>query len=412
MSAFMGQAINSVPISGFLRRVSLAPTAFSSKLTNIFVCQAMLLVFLVSLKLQAFSDFPPNCSTDIRAEATQPAGGPILLTIILTNKGENPFAYPPPYPNADWFTVQVSKGPRKIHEIRPSNQWWGGTSGAMRNVEPGKSVEVPAAIDPLPPGTYKLQIGNGKSTEVTVKEESKLLRAREEDLHAKILKGDVFVDHVAAKYPSKPLLTLLLKELVSDDDLVVDRAASPLLRVPKLPEVSAALVSKAVDKRLNAVDEYLAPARQAKYFTAPIFQTLANLNAKVGSDEALESVLKIARTHRVRGNAILALGKFKQQKATDELYRFLIDENGELQFEAARTLSASKDPAALPILLKVAGNSESRWRMYAIGALVKYPDDPNVELVIRSALDDPRSSVRQSAEFALRQLASQKKQKP
>ncbi len=88
------------------------------------------------------------------------------------------------------------------------------------------------------------------------------------------------------------------------------------------------------------------------------------------------------------------------------------DENQDVRFDAARALAARKDPAAIDVLLAVAHDTNSRWRRYSFDALLKYPDDPRVEPAIKSGLDDADSQVRQSAEFALRQLASQKKKNP
>ena len=134
--------------------------------------------------------------------------------------------------------------------------------------------------------------------------------------------------------------------------------------------------------------------------------------ARAGSDEALEPVLALAQTEQVRGEAVWALGAFKQEKALKELRLFLTDQDQELQFRAAQRLAERKDPPALDVLLTVAHDPKSRWRMYSFEALLKYPDDPRVEPAIKSGLDDENSQVRQSAEFALRQLANQKKPKP
>jgi HEAT repeat protein len=134
--------------------------------------------------------------------------------------------------------------------------------------------------------------------------------------------------------------------------------------------------------------------------------------AQIGSDDALESVLTLAHTPEVRGTAIWPLGAFKHEKALKELRLFLKDENEEIQFRAAQRLSERKDSSALEVLLIFGNDPNSRWRAYAMDALLKYPDDPRVQPAIKSRLDDRDSFVRQSAEFALRKLAKQEKQKP
>src|SRR5207249_1126400 len=161
----------------------------------------------------------------------------------------------------------------------------------------------------------------------------------EVELVARIRKGERFAQHVAASYPTNSLIALLLQELLSDDGQVVWRAAYPLLRVKKLPDNSAALISKAMDKHPAGI--------------------LADLAAKIGTDEALEPVIKLARTAQFRGGAVWALGSFEQEKAAQELRRFLQDENEEFQFRAAQRLSEREDPQALEVLLKVAENPKS-----------------------------------------------------
>ena len=120
--------------------------------------------------------------------------------------------------------------------------------------------------------------------------------------------------------------------------------------------------------------------------------------SQIGTDEALESVLKVANTRELRGQAIVPLAGFKQKKAADQLRLFLKDDDEDAQFRAAQRLAERKDPEAFKLLLTVAHDPKSRWRLYSFDALLNYPNDPRVKPAIKSGLDDADSQVRQFAE--------------
>jgi hypothetical protein len=403
----MDKPLVSLALSPLIWSPSDSRPTNTSGSTKLLLSLTALVLFSTSSMIQGFDDFALKCASEVRCEATQASGVPILVTITLTNKGDKAMEYPSllEYSNFNWFKLQISDARGKVREVPESNQPRGAVTGGTRTLEPGKSVDLVTVIDPLPVGIYKIQIGDGKSVRIIVKDDPQLLRTREQDLLSKIRKGDLPSDHVVAKYLSKSLVDALLQDLLSNDDQIAERAAYPLLRAPKLPDGSVAPISKAMDK-------HLAAASQQSNLRTSIFRMLADLAAKVGSDEALEPVIKLARTDRVRREAVWALGQFKQDKAAQQLRLFLKDESEDVQFEAARTLSQRKDPAALPVLLRVAKDPKSRGRAYAIQALMKYPDDPRVQPAIKSGLDDPDSFVRQTAEITLRDLARQKNRKP
>lgn len=187
----------------------------------------------------------------------------------------------------------------------------------------------------------------GQLTRVVVKNDADLAKKWDADLVARIRKGEVFAQYVAGTYPNRSLIDLLLQELLSNDNQIVERAASALLGVHKLPDSSVAFISKAIHKHLAAI------TLQGNSNTS-IPRMLAVLAAKVGTDEALEPVITLGRTKPVCEGVVLALGSFKQEKATQELRRFLQDESDELQFRAAQGLSERKDAKALEVLLTIA----------------------------------------------------------
>jgi HEAT repeat protein len=288
-----------------------------------------------------------------------------------------------------------------MREVKMWNDQGDG-SGALRKIHPGESIKIPAVIDPLPAGSYSIQVRQGKSARVIIKNDGDLLHKCEQDLLARIREGDLLAQQIAGKYPSNSLIGALLQDLLSDDDVVGDRAADPLIRIGYLPPNAAQVISKAMAKHIGFVKQ----RGSAKTLILP---SLASLAATIGTDEALEAVLTLARTEMVRGAAVMPLGKFKQEKAAQQLQRFLKDENDDIQFHAAQALADRKDAAALEVLLVVAHDPKSRRRAYSFEVLLKYPDDPRIEPAIKSGLDDTDSFVRGSAEFALRTLRPAKK---
>ncbi len=360
-------------------------------------------------------NFPrDSVRVEVRTESTQPTGVPILLALTVTNISKDPIVYltsagqPPAKLHS--FKARVTDSQGKARELELSNDSDGAFSGAIAQLQPGKSVVVPAVMEPLKAGTYTIEIWKGKAAQITVKDDPDLARKWDQDVLGRIRKGEQFALYVASQYvggeePRKSLIDGLLQQLPSDDCDVAYRAADVLGRVRRLPSGAGPIINKAITKQTALV---LARTDGKDW----VLSSLALLAAIVGNDDALESVLTLARTQQVRGTAIRALGSFKQETAMKELRLFLKDESEDLQFAAARTLAYRKDPEGLEALLVVAHDPKSRWRMYSFEALLKYPDDQRVEPAIKSGLQDMDSQVRQSAEFALRQLTNQKKQKP
>jgi hypothetical protein len=387
------------------------------KTPNSFSLFAISLLMLVSSFNAAAGRDIAELSVAVQADSTQPAGLPILLTLTVTNTGDKPYLYWAPgrsYPPGDSFLAVITDDSGNVREAQMNNDRGGPGSGGIFELLHGQSINIPVCIGPIAPGSYKIEVkyGNGisgavmkmdQAYRVVVKNDPDLAKRREEDLVARIRKGEGFAQYIAGNYPNKSLTDLLLQELLSDDSKNVEHAASAFLRVRKLPESSAKVIKKAVDNHLSATKGQASQDTQ-------IPRLLAVLAAKVGTDEALEPVISLARTKPVSEGVVLALAGFKQEKATQELRRFLEDESDSLQFRAAQGLSGRKDPKALEVLLTVAHDPKSRWRMYSFDALLNYPNDPRVEDAIKSGLD--YSNARDSAEFALRKLANQKKPKP
>jgi len=347
----------------------------------------------------------PDSKTDVEADEIQPAGAPIRIRITVTNAGKKPISYwcgsVEKFPSADLFEARITDDRGKTRKADLSNAQARMGSGVMVQIQPGEAVTLPAALHSLPIGSYTIQVGKGKTAKVTVKDDFRLLRTYGQDLLKRIREGDRLAKHLAAKFPTEEVTKALVKDLLSDDQKVAFQAANTLCCVEKLPADTGAMVNKAVLKNIDA---------QATQQNHDLLEWLAFLAADVGSDEALSAVLLLIEKKRAGGSEIAALGKFKQERAAKALRDALKDENLDNRFEAARTLAIRKDPAALDVLLEVAGDSQTMWRAYAYHALANYPADPRVEPVLKKGLKDEDSFTRGEAESALRQVRS--KQKP
>ena len=143
-----------------------------------------------------------------------------------------------------------------------------------------------------------------------------------------------------------------------------------------------------MDKEL-ARDEPRVGVRQGQ--SRELLDLVANLMARIGSDEALDSVLKLAHAKSVGGSGVRVLGSFKQERAVKELRGFLENPDEGLRCLAAFALADRKDPAAIEVLVGLATNPKRSWRGMACLALVKFPNDPRVEPAIKSCLDDRES---------------------
>jgi hypothetical protein len=358
---------------------------------------------LLTSRLMA-QDVPPDSLTDVEADEVQPAGAPILVRITLTNTGQKVITYwcggPAKYPGAHAFTARITNERGKTRESVLSNGQFQGGSGGNCPIQPGQSVTLPAALEPLPAGSYTLQVGKGKPAKIIVKDAPELTREREQDILKRVRKGEPFAQHVSAKFPTGPVTAALLQDLLSEDQQVAFQAAYALYCAEKIPADSGAIVNKAMRMHLDAVE------KKQHRETSPLIY-LAFLAAHVGSDEAMSAVLTLAHSNMdvgTRGSAIGALGTFKQEGAAKALRDLLKDEVQEVRFAAARALAERKDPAAVEVLLVVAGDTGNSWRGYAYRALAKFPTDARVESAIKNGLRDEDEFVRSQAEQALREL--------
>jgi len=233
----------------------------------------------------------------------------------------------------------------------------------------------------LTPGSYTLEIGDKKQIAITVKDDPQLARERAQELATKLKQEDAFSEYVFRKYPTRAVTDVLMKDLLSDNAEIVERAAFNLERLLQFPADADAIVRKSMEKQLKML------GRQQNRSTGAVIY-LSKLAGKIGTDQALAAVLALAVSHldgETRSRAMTALGQFKQEQAVRELREFLKDADERVRFYAARTLAKSQDPAAIPVLVKVAGDAKSQWRPYALEELAHYPNSPEAIAALKDA---------------------------
>ena len=257
-------------------------------------------------------------------------------------------------------------------------------------------------MPPLAAGDYRIEVGDGSATITTSRTIPELLKKRADNLVlTRIRNGEPFAQHAAAAYLTPSLRDKLLEMLSVTDGDAAWQAAQTLHAVEKLPADAMPLVAKAMDKQL-AFEE----SQHNRNTNVLIY--LADIAARIGTDEALDAELKLAHSDLGMGPAVRALGMFKQERAVQALHDFLKSDDKDLRYLAAMTLADHRDSAAVDALLDIIADGKSSWRGFACLALAKYPDDPRVEPAVRSLLED-REAAGQAKE-ALEQLhAAQKK---
>ena len=112
---------------------------------------------------------PPDdvAKYDVVAEATQPAGSPILLKITKTNVGKETLSYWIPlgtaYPPL-WEKAKVTDAVGNGNELPLSNGARVGEASpeAPGGLPPGHSLTTPAAMAPLPEGAYLIEVSGAR----------------------------------------------------------------------------------------------------------------------------------------------------------------------------------------------------------------------------------------------------------
>jgi len=339
----------------------------------------------------------------VTADPVQPAHVPILLTLTIRNAGTEPISYwrgsAGGYPDASSFTAAISYAGRTrtvlADRLSNSNGQFASGAGRMRALKPGESASFPAALRPLPPGTYSIYVAgepqgrveNGRFGDiwfpatwsqplrVEIRYDEKLAAGRDADLIARVRKGDPFAQHVAARFP-RPQVQKALEQDLSGDDIVAAEGAMDALWPDYNPSTDAApLIAKAIRSHLKPIndghDEWL-------------LQVLLRMSGRFRAPEVQAAVKELAaarpegRVHRYAQSTLLNFPTptaTKTPDRSDDLVEELL----------INTLVKSKDP---------------KTRAHAYESLAAYPNSQRAIDTVMAGISDDDPSVRTAAEKA------------
>jgi hypothetical protein len=301
-----------------------------------------------------------------------------------TNIGKEPYRYwwggPDDYcALGEPMKVKVTDAKGKTHYAQMSNGGALGGSGIHKTLQVGASMVTPAVIAPLPKGSYILEF-DGASTRIKVEEDAEMLKKHNEELLARVIKGEYFARHVFETYPTQTFFDVCLEKLSSDDVDTAIHYAWLLEQHHKLPATAVKVIAVAFDKWLTQT------RGQARWYA---LGSLADLAGRIGTDEALELVLKVNRNPESEGMCIGALGLFKQYRARKELLALLNNKDEDWRYSAAATLAKKGDKASFDVLVAIAEDTKSALRVKACYFLAYFPSEARAEAAIRSCLDVP-----------------------
>jgi hypothetical protein len=361
---------------------------------------------------------PTRLSANLAGEVNGPllADFPLLFNLTVINTGKTPISYlcggPGEYPKARPFVVSVTDHLGRLQQLRLHNGQY--EVGSAERLAITHKVTFPAACDPLPPGTYTLQIAakadyekiDGKSVEVrpamtaapitvTIVEDRKALVAAESDLRAQESK-DPFARHVAEVYSIDPIVATWLEDLLNDDPNVGLDACGELQRVIRLPPNGDDFLKKAAIK-------FCHPGTGKA--ERDILREISLISRGIGTDNAIDAILIIATSavdeDDVRSLAVSDLAGIPGPRSERALLDLASDDNSPVYWQALVGLADRHNSAALRPLLQAATDTNSDHRSFALVALTAFRDLPEVRAALNAGLTDKNASVRAAARKAL-----------
>ena len=363
-------------------------------------------------------------SVSVQAEAVQPADYPVIITLKLAVIGSTPFTYwcggPGKYPSVDIFPVTLTDNKGQERKILLANGQYIMGSGMNREIKPGETMDVPASLGLLMVGSYSIQVGDGKAVKVEVKEDLQLAQQRKQEVVSEIHQGNPFQQFVTKQYDLDPVIEILQDDLTGTDVVAAENAAYTLYLIHPKPANLATTITKTMDQQLPQITKLIKQQFRSTAIEFKRFQLLSMLvqmAGEIGSDDALVPVMTVLDTdtseipddaftpcnpnlESVKITAVKELGRFKQQRATDELHRLLRDNHFWVPTTAAQILAKRKDSAGRAILRAHLFDRKTLNRSNAYDALLNFPDDPEYKLLIEYGLSDTDESIRQAAKAA------------
>lgn len=379
------------------------------------------------------SDTEPIASLSVAVDGPLLANFPVQLKLTIKNHGEIPMSYwcagPGDYPSAYPFAATITDATGTTRKVPLHNGQ--GMEGSGTDYEITDTQSLPAAFDPLPPGTYRLRVlwipryfcagdpetGRRAAAEVLTKlhgddELSKGLSAlgsrpfiiRVEENPAAVVaaekqllaraENDPFARHVAESYGISPDVTRWLRQLLGGPLWGLE-AASRLQGVIRLPPGGAEILKHAAIKHCRP------PVDEAN---ANLLREISLVARNVGSDEALEVVAIIVSADvgpYASKMAFCDLTQFRQKKVEDVLLALAAKKGTPVYWDAVRELGIRGNPAALAPLLEALKDNDPARRADAAFALGGLKHIPAAHDALVAALNDSDPRVRERAKSAL-----------
>lgn len=355
----------------------------------------------------------PTASLSIRGDAIQPAGTPIVLKLLIRNTGAARMSYwcsgPGEYPDASDYIATVERvgdtdPPQKLILANGQKP---GADGLAIDLAPKRSLEFPATLGPLAPGTYRVTVtgaGSASSNVLTwpatvcdipfqfeVRHDNDLSAARDANTIARVRANEPFARYLSATWPRRAVREALVADLSGDDVVAADRAADGLWGDAEPAKVDGPLVARTILKHLKPPPEGCDIGLMTK---------LTRVSQSVQSDELKTAMTKLilARPEgSIRQAAAASLDRVSALTATKLLQ---LPNAGALPMSEAEQ-RARHDAALLGAMLELARSADRHERKLAYRALVDFSSNQAALDTLRAGLMDPDPECQSVANTAM-----------
>jgi hypothetical protein len=308
--------------------------------------------------------------------------------------------------------------------------------GGLHYILPTQTL--PAAADPLEPGTYTVTVSGKRMTQnpdhgpglwwrvmydkptmttskhdppspdsgtevlwpavssepitIKIKDDPQALAAAEKALMTRATR-ESFARYVARVYAIDPAVKACIDQFLNDDPNTTYGTLGTLTEVRRFPTGAEARLQRLAARHCHA---------EASDFNDFLLMEIALIAGNMGTNEAIEAALVIARSGAgadVRESAVFNLGMFPQKKAESELLALLAKKDSPVCWPAVCMLAHRRCPAAVAPLLQAVKDKEKCG--VAVRLLGGFRDRPVARDALNAALKDHDPSIRGYAKAVL-----------
>jgi hypothetical protein len=370
-------------------------------------------VVVLAACISAAASPRPTASLTIGGDAVQPAGTPIVLKLLIRNTGAARMSYwcsgPGEYPDASDYVATVervgnSDPPQKLILANGQKP---GADGLAIDLAPKRSLEFPATLGPLAPGTYRITVtgaGFASNNVVTwpatvsemalqfeVRHDNDLSAAWDTKMIARVRANDPFARYLSATWARRAVRDALVADVTGDDVVAADRAADGLWGDAEPAKVDGPLVARLIVKHLKPPPEGCDIGLMTK---------LTRVSQSVESDElktAMTQLILARPEGSIRQAAAASLDHVSARVATKLLE---LANAGALPITDADQ-RARHDAALLGAMLELARSADVHERKVAYRALVDFPSNQAALDTLRAGLMDPDPGCQSVANTAM-----------